>query len=495
MKKIKLIALLFIAILASCDDATEIVQPGEFLGENAFQNVDDLQTGLFGAYSQLSNATIISFTSIFTDEVSIGRSNGGQGITNDAVHLYNLNPNTGEAGTIWLNNYTLINFANRILEAAENITPESGEEDTYNKVRAEALALRAFGHSQLLSFYAEDITDPSSTGVIAIDFVPELTTTLPRNTVGETMTLITNDLNEAELLFSGLSTPVSNSSRIFIDTDFVRAVRGRMALYTEDYVTAEIMADALIASYNITDRTNFAAVWQDQSVNGVIFKADRTDNNAGIGSVWNTNNSTAGGSPVYELSRSVFNKLENNPGDIRRTVYVDPTSIVDPNYASSVDPRNTDVLVIDKYPGDPNLTSVVINDLKIFRVEEFRFIKAECRIFNNDLPGAAAEIKAIRDQRYSSAITLPSYTDAQEAWADVLEERRLELYLEGHRYLDVSRLASKANLNTYDRDATDCSMINQSNCNLSTTLTIAKYFPIPFDEISGNNAISQSTGY
>ncbi|WP_124980114.1 RagB/SusD family nutrient uptake outer membrane protein [Nonlabens xiamenensis] len=496
MKKIKFIALGVFALLVGCEDATDIVQPGEFLEPAAFQNVDDLQAGIFGVYSSLDNSAVISFTSIFTDEVSIGRANGGQGVTNDAVHLYNLTPNTGAISGIWYNTYSFINRANRLLAAADAITPEMGEEDAYNQVRAEALAMRAFGHAQLMTFYSEDLTDPSSTGIVNVDFVPELGAVLPRNTVGENLTFIYDDLNQAESLFLGLNSPVMNPSRIFINEDFVRALRGRVALYTENYPVAEDMADLLLADYSVSSRTNFPAVWADQSTDGIIFKAERVDGNGAIGGVWNTNNSTAGGAPVYELSREVFNTLDNNPNDVRRTTYVDPTSVISPTYMTDVNPRFTDILVIDKYPGDPSLSSVLINDLKIFRAAEFRFVKAEARINDMDLTGAANEIKAIRDNRYGSPAALPVYANAQEAWADVLAERRLELYLEGHRYIDVSRLASKAGVTGYDRDDTDCSIAGLANCDLSVTETIAQYWPIPQNEVSAtNNVVTQNDGY
>lgn len=503
MKTFKTIfAVFLLTVVISCEDATDGVQPGEFSPEAAFQNLADLEQGIFGVYSGLSITNLVNFTSIFTDEVSIGASNGGQGLTNDALHTYNLNSNNGTVAGLWSGNYALIFRANTLLEAASKITPaNTEEEDRYNRIIAEATALRAFGHAQLLSVFAENLTDDNSLGVILIDFVPNFSTALPRSTVGESMSFINNDLNEAETLLTGLTNPRRNLSRIFIDVDFVRALRARMALYTEDFTTAEQMANAVIANHSIASRADFPNVWTDQSTSGVIFRADRTDatDNDGttLASIWNTNSTNRSGAQIYEVSRSVYNILAANPNDVRTTTYVDPSSLIDPNYDSSSSPEETDILVIDKYPGDPSLNSLLINDQKIFRSAEMHLIKAESRIFNSDLSGAAQEIKNIRDNRYSFPQALPNYANATEAWADVLLERRLELYLEGHRYIDFNRLANKSNVLAYDRDQTDCKLAALQVCDLPRNDTRTQSLPIPQDEFAGNPGISgqQNPGY
>ncbi|MGB5982182.1 MAG: RagB/SusD family nutrient uptake outer membrane protein [Nonlabens sp.] len=498
MKKYSLILItMLLAVVVSCDDATDGIQPGEFSADAAFQNVDDLEQGIFGVYSSLSIANLVSFTSIFTDEVSIGVSNGGQGLTNDALHTYTLNSNNGTVLGLWNGNYSLIFRANILIQAARSIEPvDDIEQEAYDRVLAQAFAIRAFGHSQLLSVFAEDLTNDNSLGVITIDFVPTSDTFLPRSTVGETMTFINNDLDEAQRLFSG-TTMVPNGNRIFIDVDFVKALRARMALYTEDFSTAGAMADELLSVYQISDRSEFPLVWTDQSTEGVIFKADRTDNNGGLASIWNTNATNAAGGVLYEVSRSVYNIIESNPNDIRESVYIDPTSVIDPDYQNSTDPQETDILVIDKYPGDPNLNSILINDQKIFRAAEMALVKAEVQVNNGDFSGAALTVQSIRDNRFGSVQPQPTYSDAQEAWRDILLERRVELFLEGHRYIDFNRLAEKANVTAYDRDETDCSIPVLPLCDLPRSDIRTQAWPIPQAEFAGNPAISgqQNPGY
>src|SRR5690606_3401603 len=64
------------------------------------------------------------------------------------------------------------------------------------------------------------------------------------------------------------------------------------------------------------------------------------------------NTTTANGSPRWEVSRALFNKFAEVPGDVRRYANVDPTSVINPNYdQEGVNYIATDRLIIDKYPG------------------------------------------------------------------------------------------------------------------------------------------------
>jgi hypothetical protein len=164
MKNLKI--LLFVAVaslFAACDDAIDIIQPSELLPEDTFETVGDLTLGLNGVYAAIPGEDHIIFTSIFTDEVKIGYANGGQG--KDGGLAFLLNANSGDAAAIWASNYTLINYATRLIEGAKNVTPivdeEAGTDETseYNGIIAQARALRAYAHFQLLTFFSENIKD------------------------------------------------------------------------------------------------------------------------------------------------------------------------------------------------------------------------------------------------------------------------------------------------------------------------------------------------
>ena len=504
MKKI-IITICFLTALVSCEDTINITQPGELGISNAFTNVDDLAAGIFGVYATANTSTEIIFTSRFTDEVSIGSSNGGQSVT---LHEGILNPNSGEAFTIWQSsNYQIIFRANTLLAAADGITPEPGEEDSFNRTVAEALTLRAYAFSRLLAYFGEDLEDDASLGAIIIDFPANASTQLPRGTVGETYDLIFADLTRAEDLLTQAGTAFD---RFRVSVDFIRALRARVANYRGDNAMATANANAVLANFSLPtvgNETNYRDLWSDTpgaASNEIILNLDVTLNSGpALGQIFNTNSSDLNGGPQFEMSREVFNILEQNftnNGDVRRNVFVDPTSLISPTYnTTDINPRETDQIIVDKYPGDTflgGLAGGLRNDQKVMRTVEMHFILAEVAARNGDFAGAATQIDLVRNARYTTPVTTPAYNNATEAFADILLERRLELYAEGHRYIDIRRLGQLAGVG-YDRDPIDCTLFQAPLCDRPSTDIETQYMPIPLLEFTGNPAVAgqQNPGY
>lgn len=518
MKKIILIFTLLttISVVNSCRDAYEIVQDGEFSESATFQSVNDMQKFLNNTYDRVSIYNEIAFTSIFTDELGIGSQNGGQNVS-----LYNfvLTSQNGYAESMWLGHYSAINSANRLIAGAKLITPNgTAEQQAYNSILAQAYAIRAFSHFQLLSYFAPNIKDNGSVGVILMDRVPAANEKLPRNTVGEVFSLIESDLNFAYANIDPVKLPGTSSVAYkFVSKTFIDALRARMYLYRGNYTLAEQYADSVInnsgltltpagtvtvnsagvanaafyGSYTTGSTSPYKNMLQDFSRGEVIMSLDRPIGKTGIASEFYFNRTNFLGGPYMDLGRAVYN-LTNVPGDVRKHAYIDPTAKIDPNYQTYSFPQYllNDVLCIDKYSGKSG--AELNSDLKVFRLSEMYFIKAECRVAANDLPGAAARIKAVRDARnYLAPVALPVYANATQAWNDILKERRVELALEGHRYLDLKRMGALAGVTKTERDPKDV----EGYTNKELNITDSRFtLPIPADEINGN-PIQQNPGY
>tara|TARA_R110001592_G_scaffold157863_1_gene388779 strand:- start:3056 stop:4546 length:1491 start_codon:yes stop_codon:yes gene_type:complete len=495
MKNYKKIIGLFLAfsIAVSCNDAIEIDQPGRLGAEQAFNSVADLQLGLLGAYSNYDQTPEIQFNAIFTDELSIGSDNGGQGLGGD--YAFVLNPGSTFPRVLWTNYYAALNSINRVLVAAEGIVPEAGDQAQYNDIKGQALALRAYAHFQLLSYLSPDLTDDSSLGTIILDFVPTIDQTLPRNTTGEVFGSILSDLDSAEPLLADAA------NATFVSTSFVRALKARIALYRKQYTQADALAAGLVSDFPLANRSQYVNLFDDSGNSEVIFKLERTvgdgyDRQGSTGSAaaggWaGANfafvNGTIDGSPYFEIGRSLFNLLD--PNDVRYDVNVHPTSLINPNYATSPDAKGTDILVVGKYTGSEG--QPLMNDLKIFRSAEMVLIRAEAAVAANNLAGAAGYIKQLRDARFNAAQPLPTYASQQIAYADILNERRIEFAFEGHRYLDLKRIGVAANQGVL-RDPVDCAI--NGACDLAAS-DFRFAAPIPLVELNANPVIQQNPQY
>jgi len=543
MKKFKLLflsSLITFFTLTSCEDAyLDVVQDGE-LNEGSFTTLPQMEAYLSGVYATVSTGSAIGFTGIFTDETGVGRGSGGQDFT---THRFIINTADPYADAIWYSNYRTINRVNRLLVIATQVPvpTDPAELVRYNSAIAQARALRAFSYMQLLTYYSTDLSNDNALGVMLVPTVAEASDDFPRVSNGEIFTYMENDLQYA---FDNVA-PSAVTPYKYVTKSMINALRARMYLYRKNYPMAKQYAEDVIANagvlltpatpvpapaptnpnytvfvasnpatagaptaawntafYGAATTNPYRRMWSDATVGAqgeAIFSLDRPaagtwENVAGF---FTTNTTTISGSPLWEVGRTLFNKLRATPGDVRRYANVDPTSLINQNYATAIDYIDTDVLVIDKYPGKPSFP--LRNDVKVFRLSEMYFILAECYANEGNLNGAtnsvASVIKRIRDARnFLGAQPLPVYADAAAALTDVLAERHLELCFEGHRYIDIKRLGPVTG-KSIERDPTD-DIIS------GATLTIPNNdyrftLPIPQNELNGNDVIraQQNPGY
>ena len=481
-------------LLFSCNDAIDIIQPGELTEEASFNTVSNLNSGLLGLYDIIDLSPEIQFNAVFTDQVAIGADNGGQGIGN-GEYGFRLTPASAAPTRNWSLFHAALNSANRLLVAGINLAPEAGEEEELNNILGQIYAIRAFAHFQIISYFSTDYADDNALGGFLVDFVPSVNDSpMGRSTNGEIFTLIDDDLNRADNLLS------NQTSVTFISKDFITALRARIAAYRENYEVADQLASELLTRYELPNREQYVDVFKDSSNVGVIFKLERTlgdsfDRQAvtgsGSGAGWvGANfafvNATINGSPYYEMSRSLFDQIDRD--DIRFNVLVQPTSVIDNGDTVR------DTIVIGKYPGSE---TELMNDLKVFRAAEMLLIRAEAAAASGNINGGsnstAAFLKQLRDARFGMDRPLPNFNSQSEAFGAILDERRVELAYEGHRWKDLKRLGQRGN-RMINRDAEDCAV------NSACELPISDHrftMPIPLIELNANPVISaqQNPGY
>lgn len=464
MKKyLSILTLAGAVLFSSCSDQLDRFPVDQLVEETAFQTVSDLQLGLAGAIGNYNPNNFVEFNSIFTDNCGLGVDNGGQEL-NTLNQI--LNPAGGDRG-IWVSHYSTMNDFNRLFASAASITPASSEVAQYNNILAQAHAFRALMHYELLLYYGFDITDPAAPGVPIVDFVSA--DAFPtRNTTGEVLTFIQDELDNALSLFPSGTTDIN-----FATPDFVTFLRARIALETGDNAGAINFATQIINNYSLATPAQYFAMFnEDDDTTEVIWKYDSVQGfNLGLHFIWNF----TGPGPFIEMSDELGELYEAS--DIRRSVNIDPTSTPADN-----------IYIVGKYP--PNADTQAINDFKAMRVSEAYLIRAEAYAKSNQLGLAASDVSAVRTARNPAGSVSPYGTLAQ-AIDDILLERRLELSFEGHRYNDLKRLRPITN-SGINRQASDCE--GAIPCTLA--VNAAEWiFPLPLTETNANSNIQQAPNY
>jgi len=500
MKNIKLLVLaLTLITVISCEDAFRIDQPGRLTADVAFSTVEDLELGLISSYGRLDLTPEIAFASYFTDEVSIGSQNGGQAL---ALYAFQLTAASNAPEDFWVRNYGVLNSVNRIIEAAELV---EGDQAAINSVVAEARAIRAFAHFELLTYFSTDLTDDNALGVIRMDFVPTIDQLLPRNTNAEVFELITADLNFAE------NNILDTDSRYFFSKNAVKALKTRIAAFRGQYDTVETLSNELLGTYSLSEPEEYENMFindtllvRGESIFALVRSiGDNYDIQGATGSVFaggwagaRYTFSAVGADPYLEMGRSLYNLFDSE--DVRLTVNLAEESEIDEDWPGPDYSTSEDLLYINKYPGKDG--QPLMADLQVFRASDIHLLLAEALAFRGSLNGAsnsvASLIQEIRDIRNVNGGTnpLPEYASQEDALQDILLERRLEFAFEGHRYRDLKRIGVQAN-EGIDKADTDCIPFGGA-CSLPAS-DFRFTMPLPIVEFDANPDLrdQQNPGY
>lgn len=425
----------------------------------AYQTVADLDAGALGAYGGISGQNIYEINALMTDNLRRASSNTGQG-----MQLFNHNLVAGDntAAFVWQNAYVTIDRINRVLRAIETVEPQSANETTLrNRIQGEMLALRAYQHFDLFrTFVNYDLTGSD----LAVPYMLEPIIGDPaRDTKDTFFNLLLSDIAQAETLLQGAG--FYSNKRINLHA--VEGLRARVALYRQDWATAIEYASRVIDAVPLTPFSEYPGLWDDSVQGEVIFKLSRATPAAGT--IELTERAT-NDDVFFFASNDLVNQYDVD-NDIRFQTWFQVLS-----------PERVRVMKYNQRPGQKNTA-----DIKMMRVSEMYFIRAEAYAQTGNLGAAATNLNAIRAVRYNNADDL-SFGNNGEALTAIQSERRLELVYEGHRYFDLKRAGLGVQRIAEDIDGATTSDNLPANSHLFV-------FPIPQAEMFANENMIQNAGY
>jgi starch-binding outer membrane protein, SusD/RagB family len=468
-------------LLSSCGDVLNIEPTHLLTTTNAFQNLDDVEQHLNGAYQQFQgggyygNSYGVLADMMAEDLYETSESLGNFRANVDWLYV----ANDGLVSGAWISPYGLINDVNLLIVNVDRFKEDVPNRK--NRILGQAYAMRALAHFDLLRYFGQSYDRNSTALGIPIKLKSEVTNPT-RNTVKEVYDQIYADLAKARTQLGSVDKAINTATnRRKLDQIGVDAIQARVALYAKDYQTAITSAtNAINSPLDLATSAGFPTIWsQDAVANEVIWSiAYLPGEGRPGGNVFFSVNNRLSFRPAPELI-----SLYNTSTDIRYSSYFSKTL----NFSSG--PNRTGIDVPIKYLGRSPATDGVI-DFKVFRIAEMYLIRAEARAVSGSDggdAGAMADLNALRASRITGYVN-QNLTGSQLKDAIAIE-RRKELFIEGHRWFDIRRAGLGINRGAgFGAPATRASL---------SAGNFRFVWPIPQDEIIANTAMAtqQNPGY
>ena len=411
----KLVVLLCLFFLISCDDFVTVDQPNSQLTTDAvFDNATTANAAMVDVYAQMRENGLFTGKSFglscllgaYADEL-VSYENGSY----TTADFYNNSLLASDAfvSLLWNSSYNQIYAANAIFEGVD--ASSSIAVSDKNQLQGEALFVRAITHFYLLNLFG-DVPYVATTAYV-------YNSTIPRMSTEVVYQKIISDLETAIPL---LAVNYSSADRTRPNRATAQALLARVYLYHGDFAEAANMASAVL-----NDTSNY--IWDD-NLDAVFLKESTS-------TIWQLASGSEGAN-TYEGSTFIFfsgppelvalsdnfvSQFETN--DLRQSHWIKTVT-------------EGGGLWYHPYKYKQDITSGSSLEYSIiFRLAEQYLIRSEARARQGEILGAGEDLNKIR---HAAGLPDTDATTATGLLEAILQERKVELFTEhGHRFFDLKR--------------------------------------------------------
>lgn len=437
---IKTLLLGSVLALASCDSLLETEPRQSLTPESAFTDVESYESLLFSIYGRVRSfnyygQTMMIAPEIMADNLRIIANTGryiGQEANADRAHinLWNFSNTNNFRGI-----YSAINEANILLA---QIDEAEGDDELRGRIKGEAYFLRAMFYFDLARVYGYEPGKEVDgwTSSVILRTTPTLGFSeadfRARSSNREIYDQIESDLNAA---IGSLSAQTIGTSAVYrASKGAAETLLARVYLYEGKNAEAAAMAGQAMATLGLTstgegllEASEYEAGFNTFPNPESVFEIEiRSVDWSSVDGVNNSMSSLT--ADVYTGAQFIVTATDEllasyDDGDVRRDMWAETTR------------SGADGIVYEskKWLG---AKGDFLENLPILRASELYLIRAEARQKTGDAIGALADLNALRSKRGVEALSGISGNSLLEA---VLNERRIEFALEGHRWFDLKR--------------------------------------------------------
>jgi len=476
----KFLNIFFLALsilVVSCKKVLNI-SPQYSLEGQQLNTLHDYEFALTGVYTGFRSANYYGATdgasnafACLPDMLSDNVNETGESLGNEEVFsewIYAANETQIES--TWLAGYSIITNANIVENNIDKFASQN--QGAVNRIKAQALAIRALVHFDLMRYFVDDYDRNSSEPGIPYMTVFNYELKPPRGTVKDDYDHIEQDLQTAQSLMDNMDQDINDGdSRAYIDADAVHAILARVYLYNNQLDSAIKYATLAINARPLADISVFPDIWTDASNDEVLWSC-----------VFEAGQRQPGSNIYFPVSPKGVGRSQYRPNPTLVSMYDQVNDVRFSSYFQIIPAGGRRVL--SKYLakaaqlGNPD---GVVN-FKAFRTGEMYLIRAEAYARTGDEADAVDDLNTLRAARINNYV--PEILSGT-ALTDAIElERRKELICEGHRFFDLKRTTRT---------------ITRTNCSNFCSLTPTDRswtWPIPQPEIDANaNILPQNPGY
>ena len=473
-----------LVVAAGCNKTIDKTPISSLTTSNFYKTAKDAETGLVGAYNGLYQQFYIWDYVTNGDAQSDNCYAGGNNPDNFAIDNFSLTPLNGNATRDWQGLYAGVADANAVLDNVPAIVDVAFTGNNRKaQILGEAKFLRALHYFNLVTTYG-DVPLALTNNVSGNAFF------LSRSPVAAVYNQIVQDLQSADSALLPASGGSPNNGRA--TQGAAEALLAKVYAQQGKYDSCLIYCNKVLASSYYSLVPNYADLF------------DGGHNNTAE-SIFEIQHSTIAGTTNYgpelllpfSLTKDTYAKFNdvtndlikayNAEGDTVRlhaSVYFSvpaDTIAIPPPYTI----KSPTVPYAYKWK-QPNGSNSPDNQILI-RLADIILLKAEALNQTGQTSQAIPLINQIRARAKLLPTTAVSPTDVAAA---VLKERRLELALEGHRWLDLLRAGAQYTITLMN------SQVDPFGNSLKYALTQNRLlFPVPQSERDLDKNLSQNNGY
>jgi hypothetical protein len=488
MKRIIFIFLLILVSLgfSSCSDFLDIEPREDISIKEQFSTVQRALQALNGAYKQTEN--VLSGIGFIYPDLQGGNFSFAPRQTGNSINTilpapntersYNFNENAIESpyNSTYEDWYDVITNVNNIITFTPQIAQITQAQE--NQILAEAFALRAFAHYNLLQLFAQTRFLTASGTHLGIVYADRILTGgvdfESRKTVQESYILIQADLDTALSLFTNNQAMQGPSYSYFTEIS-TTALYARVALQSGNYAEAITNANKVINESGIIvmSTATYLSEWAKPNlpVSEVILEFSApVDSDEGLisSSVSEYFNAFLDPSETARYVASLDLLALFEPQDIRLNNFVS----FDYDFNSTTGLQNRTFYFSNKFQDNSGTLSIRISEMYLILAE------SHARLNQSDL--SLMNLNIIRNRA-----NLVSLTSSDGLLDAIFLERRREMCFEGHLLYDIARFGKNVVRNV-DCVATVC------NLNFPNPKFV---LPIPQSSVNINQFMIQNEGY